>query len=211
MEEYISNGDWVHSYEPAVYKSQVVLDNHELMCTVLDTASAHLKGLDHTVHQMRESFHFTWSYGRYNIFGVTSPTDVFYQLWEELNEIVYQYTKADRLWIQSWMNCDPDHDPLMRHHHIWPWHGYITIRPHKTRTVFDDGTQNKIGNTIFEIENEIGNVYIGPGELFHRVVVDEKYSEDTPRYTIGFDLNHERLRMSSEIGLMPYPRICLPN
>ena len=46
---------------------------------------------------------------------------------------------------------------------------------------------------------------------FHHVEVDDSYDEDTPRYTIGFDLNHERLRMSQEIGLMPYPRICLPN
>ena len=198
-------------YEPAVFKSQVVLENHQLMCSVLDTAASSLKELDRTVHEMRESFHFTWSYGRYNIFGVTSPTDVFYDLWVELNSIVYDYTGAKQLWIQSWMNCDPDHKPLIRHSHIWPWHGYITIRPHKTRTVFDDGTFEEPGKTIFEIDNEVGNVYIGPGHLFHHVEVDDSYDEDTPRYTIGFDLNHERLRMSQEIGLMPYPRICLPN
>jgi len=205
--------------EPAIFKSQVVLDNHELMCMVLDNAVTSLKDLNDTESfnfswndHRTETFHFTWSYGRYNIFGVTSPTNVFYDLYCELNSIVYDYTGADQLWMQSWVNSDPDHSPLIRHHHVWPWHGYITIRPHKTRTIFDDGVSGtQVGKTIFEIDNEVGNIYIGPGKLFHRVVVDEDYSEDNPRYTIGFDLNHERLRMTNEIGLMPYPRICLPD
>tara|TARA_B100001250_G_scaffold115780_1_gene98130 strand:- start:206 stop:736 length:531 start_codon:yes stop_codon:yes gene_type:complete len=174
--------------EHLLCKSQVVLGNSEIMCSILDVASEEFD-------KQKIGDHKTWSYGKYNVFGLTSPTQCFYDLFCELNKICYDYTGADKLWMQAWMNSDPDHDPLKRHRHAWPWHGYITIRPHKTRTVFDD----------FEIVNEVGNVYIGPGLLYHNVVVDEPY--DTPRYTIGFDLNHERLRMSENLGLIPYPKL----
>jgi len=172
-----------------IYKSKVVLDNHRVMASILANAAE-------IFEQHKLGDHYTWSYDKYNVFGLTSPTQVFYDLFLELNEIAYEYTGAKNLWMQSWMNNDPDHDPLQRHRHAWNWHGYISIRPHKTRTVFDD----------FILKNEIGNVYIGPGMLYHKVVVDEPYPKDEPRLTIGFDLTEDPMRISENVGLIPFPR-----
>ena len=85
-------------------------------------------------------------------------------------------------------------DVLPWHDHAWPIHGYISIRPFNTTTVFED----------FEIQNEVGNVYIGPGYMKHKVVVNEPFT--TPRLTIGFDLLHEPSRYSANLGLIPFPK-----
>ena len=84
---------------------------------------------------------------------------------------------------------------LKWHTHEWPIHGYISIRPHKTRTVFED----------HKVINEVGNIYIGPGHQYHKVEVDEDF--DTPRITIGFDLlTEDCYHLNSNLGLMPFPR-----
>ena len=87
----------------------------------------------------------------------------------------------------------PD-EVLKWHNHEWDYHGYISVRPHNTVTVFEDR----------EIKNEIGNVYIGPGNRYHEVKVIEEY--DTPRITIGFDLTLTPTTASANIGLIPFPR-----
>tara|TARA_B100001250_G_scaffold302124_1_gene263828 strand:- start:1660 stop:2172 length:513 start_codon:yes stop_codon:yes gene_type:complete len=166
-----------------LYKSQVVLDNQRVMINILNNAIPLLEGED-----------TTWTYHRYNIFGLTSPTRVFYELYNELRGFCYEYTGADQLWMQSWVNYHMPDKVLTRHNHTWPVHGYISIRPHKTKTVFDG----------FEIDNEIGNVYIGPGLLHHHVEVLEDY--DTPRITIGFDLLTDPTSLSGNIGLIPFPK-----
>ena len=61
----------------------------------------------------------------------------------------------------------------------------------KTRTVFSD----------YEIKNEIGNIYIGPGDREHKVIVDENF--DTPRITLGFDVSLETEDLNDTISLIP--------
>ena len=58
-------------------------------------------------------------------------------------------------------------------------HGYISIEPHQTKTLFES----------YEILNEIGNVYIAPSGQMHKVMVLERFS--TPRITIAFDVFNE--------------------
>ena len=64
--------------------------------------------IDHAVNttQHHDIFgsDFTWSYGKYNVFGLTSATKVFYDLYCELNEFVYDYNGNGDLWMQSWLN-----------------------------------------------------------------------------------------------------------
>ncbi len=55
-------------------------------------------------------------------------------------------------------------------------HGYVSINPMKTKTIFED----------YVIDNEIGKLYIGKPYLKHKVVNMEAY-EDT-RITIAFDI-----------------------
>jgi hypothetical protein len=65
---------------------------------------------------------------------------------------------------------------LSWHTHFSRWHGYVSIDPKKTKTVFRN----------YEINNEIGNIYFGPGESQHAVEILEDY--DGERITIGFDV-----------------------
>jgi hypothetical protein len=166
-----------------LYKSQVVLDNQRVMISILNNAIPSLGGIDST-----------WSYDKYNVFGLTSPTQVYYDLFNELRGFVYDYIQPKQLWMQSWVNYHMPDQVLQWHNHEWPIHGYISIRPHKTKTVFEG----------YEIDNEVGNVYIGPGNRYHRVEVLEDY--DTPRITLGFDLLTKPTQCSNNIGLIPFPK-----
>lgn len=119
----------------------------------------------------------TWAYGKYNLFSITGHNLLFYKLFIELKTIIRNYVGDDRpLWFQAWLNFHMPNEVLKRHSHDWPFHGYISIEPHNTRTVFDG----------YEIKNEIGNLYIGHGHRCHEVVVDSYF--ETPRITIGFDV-----------------------
>ena len=166
-----------------LYKSQVVLDTLRVMISILNNAIPSLGGIDST-----------WSYDKYNVFGLTSPTQVYYDLFNELRGFVYDYIKPKQLWMQAWVNYHMPDQVLQWHNHEWPIHGYISIRPHKTKTVFEG----------YEIDNQVGNVYIGPGNRYHRVEVLEDY--DTPRITLGFDLLTDPTQCSNNIGLIPFPK-----
>ena len=77
-----------------LYKSQVVLDNQRVMINILNNAIPLLEGEDST-----------WTYHKYNVFGLTSPTRVFYELYKELRRFCYDYTGVPKdLWMQSWVN-----------------------------------------------------------------------------------------------------------
>ena len=138
----------------------------------------------------------TWAYNKYNFFGMVSATPLFYDLYCELKDVVWEYVGGHRrLWMQSWLNYHMPGEVLKWHTHEWPIHGYISSRPHKTRTVFED----------HKVINEVGNIYIGPGHQYHKVEVDEDF--DTPRITIGFDLlTEDCYHLNSNLGLMPFPR-----
>ena len=78
--------------------------------------------------------------------------------------------------MQSWLNYHYPNEVLGWHNHFWDYHGYICIEPKKTTTVFEN----------YQIENEVGHIYIGPGNREHMVVVNEDFKE--PRITLGFDV-----------------------
>ena len=168
-----------------LHKSQVVLDNQRVMINILDNSISFLKGDDPT-----------WTYHKYNLFGLTSPTQVFYNLYNELRGFVYDYAGVSQnLWMQSWVNYHTPDQLLKRHNHAYPIHGYICVNPHLTKTVFDD----------YEIENRIGDVYIGPGGRHHEVQLIEPFY--TPRITIGFDITNNPSKADANLGLIPFPKI----
>ena len=114
-----------------VYKSEVVLKHHDELSNIIDNA------VNTTQHHDIFGDSYTWSYGKYNIFGFTSATKVFYALFCEVNEIVYDYNGTNEpLWMQSWLNYHEKDGLLDWHGHQWPIHGYISIRPHNTKTIF---------------------------------------------------------------------------
>lgn len=120
----------------------------------------------------------TWAYGFYNIFSITSPSTNFYKIYKELSDLIRNNLKTDEpLWIQAWLNYHTSDQLLKWHTHGYPYHGYICIDPKDTITVFEDYT----------IENKIGQIYFGHGNIYHRVEAVKPF--DGHRITIGFDVH----------------------
>jgi len=95
--------------------------------------------------------------------------------------------------MQSWLNFHSSDEVLKKHSHEWPFHGYISVDPKSTTTVFEK----------YEIENKIGQIYIGPGGkgYEHYVRVNNPY--EGKRITIGFDITDIPNRGYKNLGLTP--------
>ncbi len=119
----------------------------------------------------------TWSYNLYNIFSLTAPSTNFYQIYQELRTLIRSELGEDRpLWLQAWLNYHKSDQVLDWHNHDFEYHGYISIDPKKTNTVFEE----------YSIENKVGQIYLGPGYRKHKVEVLKPF--DGERITIGFDV-----------------------
>jgi len=120
----------------------------------------------------------TWKYSQYNIFSLTMGSERFYTLYHEIKKFARDYLKTDKpLWMQSWLNFHKMHEVLEWHDHSnCSAHGYVSINPMKTKTIFED----------YVVDNEIGKMYIGKPHMKHKVVNIEPY-EDT-RITVAFDI-----------------------
>ncbi len=121
----------------------------------------------------------TWGYDQYNIFALTAPSTTFYTIYKELRDLVRGELGDTRpLWFQSWVNYHTYDQLIHRHHHDFEYHGYISIDPKKTKTVFDN----------YEIINKPGQIYFGPGyNRFHHVEGLEPF--EGIRTTLGFDIH----------------------
>jgi hypothetical protein len=93
--------------------------------------------------------------------------------------------------MQSWMNQHKQEEVLGWHNHDWDWHGYISIEPKKTNTVFKD----------FVVENKVGQIYFGEGHKSHKVEVLEPY--EGLRTTIGFDITSKIDTRSKYVSFIP--------
>ena len=152
-----------------IYKSQLVIDNQLEMMEHIHKS--------HSIHQIYfPGNDSTWTYKGYNFFGLSSPNILFHKLFHELRDIINDYIKDEYKWMQCWLNYHKVDEVLDWHDHHWDYHGYISIDPQNTRTLFEE----------YEIKNEVGNIYIGPGYKKHKVVVDSYY--ENPRITLGFDV-----------------------
>ncbi len=171
-----------------LHKSQLIVDNQLEMIEHIHQS--------HKIHQdYFKGKDSTWSYREYNFFALSSPSLLFNKLFFELKDVINDYVPYEFKWMQSWVNYHYPNQVLNWHNHFWDYHGYICIDPKNTRTVFKE----------YEIKNEIGNIYIGPGEREHTVIVDEDY--DSPRITIGFDIqiykNEKILEPNAMLSLIP--------
>jgi len=167
--------------EYKLYQSNLIKNNHQAF-----------------INDCKTSYHFikkeygwdtTWEYHKYNIFSLTSSNLLFYKLYKELNYYIRSFVGDGRpLWMQSWLNYHEGKEveqKLKLHGHPWDYHGYISIEPQNTTTVFHTG---------YEIQNKMGQIYIGKGNgqnnpkqsLTHYVKINEPY--EGVRITIGFDI-----------------------
>lgn len=168
-----------------IYKSDLIINNQNWILRDLGLAYKNFK--HHFPHQDS-----TWGYRYYNIFSATSPSPIMYDLYAELKTYIRDFVGDDRkLWIQSWMNFHQANDVLDWHGHAWKYHGYISVDPKNTKTVFEG----------YEIKNELGNIYIGPGMRMHKVEVLEPYADY--RITLGFDVTDEIDYPWDQFSLLP--------
>ena len=161
-----------HNY--AIYRSKYIIDNQE-----------EIKQDCHMAHdRFRVLFpdkDSTWMYNQYNIFALTSTSLHFYNIYKDLIFCARDYLNKQNidsnepLWMQSWMNFHKPKEVLDWHDHRWPYHGYMSIDPKKSRTLFED----------YSIDNEVGFIYFGEGYKSHKVELLEDFSGE--RITIGYD------------------------
>jgi hypothetical protein len=159
-----------------LYQSQYVIDHQEEF----------VKDLSHSAKAMYEYGIFDTSlkygsYTQYNIFGVSSPSIHMYHLFREIRDIAYENIQGKKLWLQSWINHHYENELLGWHNHSSNWHGYVSIQPWNTITEFDD----------FKIVNKVGQIYLGPGGLRHRVVPTDDMPFPDKRITVAFDIMTE--------------------
>lgn len=155
-----------------------------------------------TNHHVRND-NITWQFMNYNVYGLCSCNEWFYDMYVAQVNVIKQYFKLTnttvprQLWLQSWINSHTPKQVLKSHNHDWPWHGYISIDPKNTYTVFTDKPN---GTELYRIKNEPGNIYIGPGHRFHHIEVVEPFEGE--RITFGFDLECTD-RIMDNIGFVP--------
>tara|TARA_R110002124_G_C8704758_1_gene494303 strand:+ start:146 stop:670 length:525 start_codon:yes stop_codon:yes gene_type:complete len=157
-----------------IFESKLIQNNHSLF---VDKCNKTYERITYLINNKDT----TWNYNLYNVFTVTAGDVYFHKLFKELVNIIKNYHKKDEpLWVQCWLNYHSDKQVLDWHDHKWLFHGYISIDPKDTKTIFENG---------FEVKNKPGNIYIGPCNVKHKVVVEKPYSGY--RITLGFDVINE--------------------
>ena len=167
-------------------KSKVILYNQSELIKITEKC--------YSIHQdYFPGKHSTWTYPGYNFWGLSSANELMYSLYDELRNMVNEYIPHKRKWMQCWLNYHKCDEVLDWHDHEFDYHGYISIDPKNTTTVFKD----------WEVKNEVGNIYLGRGHNEHKVVVNEQY--EGYRITLGFDISVTPIEkgMNDNLGMMP--------
>ena len=145
----------------------------------------------------------TWNYQMYNVFSLTAGSGLFHQIYKELTFVIKDFLKeknpilindsneVSNMWIESWMNYHKQDEVLDWHDHLFDFHGYISIDPKDSTTEFEK----------YSIKNKPGNIYIGPGNRKHMVVVDTPYTDT--RITLGFDLLIKPDSLARNLSFIP--------
>lgn len=154
-----------------LHQSQYIVDNMDLIQGDIEIAHRVFK-------QLFPNEDSTWTYHKYNLFALTAPSSAFYNIYQELRNIIRGQLGDNRpLWFQAWINYHTPEQALDWHEHEFEYHGYISIDPKKTNTVFENYT----------IENKPGQIYFAPGYRKHKVEVLEPF--EGFRTTIGYDVH----------------------
>jgi|TARA_B100000900_G_scaffold286242_1_gene245374 hypothetical protein len=122
-------------------------------------------------------------YNRYNCINLLGGSSHYYKLFKDVFKTIRKYSNTVKpLWIQCWLNIHDENQLLKWHtHYDSLFHGFICIDPKHTETVFENYT----------IKNKIGNVYVGPSNIHHKVVNKKPFVGE--RITIGFDILDESI------------------
>jgi hypothetical protein len=164
-----------------IWRSSEIVENKDEFIRQIESSRNSLKAIYPDIDS-------TWGYNVYNIFAVSAGYEMFYNLYKDLQFIVRDYMQTDEpLWMQSWANYHYENDLLDWHAHFdWACHGYISIDPKDSITMFEG----------FEIANETGNIYIGPSNVQHKVYSKGQY--EGHRITCGYDIGSREVLLDMQ-------------
>jgi len=184
----IDNSSAEKQYQSLLYSSKVVTDNYDYLVKFCEQL--------HKRHQyLMPGESSSWTYSKYNFFTLMGSDVIVWKLLKELKIMIVDYLNkhnesTESIWIESWLNYHTPQQLLKdlpwHNHHEVKLHGYISIRPHNTKTIFFESSK--------VIDNKVGTVMIGPGANYHKVEIVEPF--DTPRITIAFDIHNGDYEMN---------------
>lgn len=165
-----------------LFKSKYIEDNIDSILYQTDIIA---KTLQYRLES--ETPNVTWLYKKYNVFVYASGSPAYFQIYKDLNECISLYCKkynvpTFNLWMRNWLNYHDHAEVLQLHDHEVMAHGYVSIEPRFTETVFVD----EYDIERYKIINKVGQIYLGPGRRKHYVKNLKDYSEK--RVTLGLDL-----------------------
>ena len=165
------------------------ISNKEYMLVNLSYIKPNIKHFKKYADLAHKRFKFNYGdksstnfYRYYNCMGLLVGSTHYYKMFKDIFKIIRKYSNSKKhLWFQCWLNYQEENKLLDWHCHPDAlFHGYISIDPKDTETVFEN----------YVIKNKIGNVYIGPSLNKHKVISKKSYSDN--RITIAFDVVDEK-------------------
>jgi hypothetical protein len=141
----------------------------------------------------------TWGYKMYNLFQLTSGSILYLNLYKSIRAGIIDYLSdkddVDNVWLGSWINFHTidEAKELDWHTHDSAYHGYLSIDPKNSETNFGD----------YSIKNQIGRMYIGPGDRSHSVQIKEPFSGN--RITVAFNIACSKNLVPRELNLSYIP------
>ena len=167
----------------------MIMSNKEYMVANLSYIKNNIKHFKKYADLAYERFKFSYGnesstafYKYYNCVSLLVGSPHYYKMFQDIFKIIRKYSNSKKpLWFQCWLNYQKENNVLEWHNHPDAlFHGYISIDPKNTETVFEN----------YVVKNKIGSVYIGPSLNKHKVVNKKSYTDY--RVTIAFDVIDEK-------------------
>ena len=171
-----------------LYDSAFVRNNKETIVT--DLTIVHNRYMAENL----ETTNMTWDYKKYNIFNLCMFSKPMVHLQNIIHKYIFLYfeeleIKHDGFIIQAWLNYHTQEEQLLKvHTHHAPYHGYLSIEPLDSETIFSSW----IKEDLHTIKNQVGLLYLNVSNqcTFHRVEMKNTNNlNNQPRITLAFDFH----------------------
>lgn len=208
----ISSNDY-KDFQCSIFQVPYIVDNQK---EIIEHCSLSVERIKDCIHSWkgtpREEISgrdMTMFYGLYSIYSISAPSQHFYNIYLAVSECVSRYYSIHSLpspkqvWMQSWLNFHDYHEVLDKHSHGFQLHGFVSIDPKDTETVFFDSTEHS--KEVYKVSNGVGKIYLGPGNRPH--YVHNLNHWDGKRITMGFDIIETNVPMFN-LGAIPINLEC---
>lgn len=177
------NIEFNEQYQYMIIDLDYIQDNIDEITNETILIHSKIKSLLHM-----EENNITWEYCRFNFFTMVGGSQHYYNIYKVIKDNIIGYFdrikfKPDQMWFQSWINVHLYDEVLKAHDHTLEYHGYFSIDPKDSDTIFIDENNNE----LYRVKNKIGRIYIGPTRRRHYVQNNAPY--DDHRVTIAFDIS----------------------